>query len=189
MQPQAESGLTEDFIIPVPQLTSTTSPGIVYVSFTWDTPEQYAQASFQRILKFVSKELDPSTSEPEEEGYEDEYQLEDTALAAGDYIVPRYVTFASEWDRMRGGVSTTETFSLPVMESLKAACNSVVEIPNMQSLGGSEETSAPTVRTLQLSGLVGGGGGKVLVWWAMLEVGVRAEQLATADLVIAATGG
>ena len=122
MQPQADSGLTEDFIIPIPTLTSATSPGIVYVSFTRDNPEEYVQASFQCILKFISKELDPSTGEPEEEGYEDEYQLEDTELAAGDYIVPTYVTFASEWDRMRGGVSLTETFSLSAMESLKGAC-------------------------------------------------------------------
>ena len=79
-----------------------------------------------------------------------------------------------------------------------AACNSVIEILNMQPLGGSEEPSAPTVHTLQLSGLVGGGGGKVLVRCRMtyskaqgvtLEVGVRAEQQAAADLVIAAIGG
>ena len=119
MQPQAESGLTEDFIIPTPSLTSATSPGIVYVSFTRDEPETYQMASFQCILKFVSKEVDPSTGEPEEEGYEDEYQLEDTELSAADYIVPSYVAFASEWDRMRGGVTSTETFSLPAMESLK----------------------------------------------------------------------
>ena len=94
----------------------------MYVSFTRDTLEEYIQASFSCILKFVSKELDPSTGEPEEEGYEDEYQLEDTELAASDYLVPTYVTFASEWDRMRGGVSLTETFSLSAMESLKGAC-------------------------------------------------------------------
>ena len=79
-----------------------------------------------------------------------------------------------------------------------AACASVIEILNMQPLGGSEEPQAPTVHTLQLSGLVGGGGGKVLVRCRMtyskaqgvtLEVGVRAEQQAAADLVIAAIGG
>ncbi|KAH9932016.1 coatomer subunit gamma [Epithele typhae] len=198
MQPQADSGLTEDFIIPMPTLTSATSPGIVYVSFTRDTPEEYVQASFSCVLKFVSKELDPSTGEPEEEGYEDEYQLEDTELAAADYLVPTYVTFAAEWDRLRGGVALTETFSLSAMESLKAACNSVIEILNMQPLGGSEEPQQPTVHTLQLSGLMGGGGGKVLVRCRMtyskaqgvtLELGVRAEQQAAADLVIAAIGG
>ncbi|KAJ3473723.1 hypothetical protein NLI96_g12856 [Meripilus lineatus] len=195
MQPQAESGLTEDFIIPTPSLTSATSPGIVYVSFTRDEPETYQMASFQCILKFVSKEVDPSTGEPEEEGYEDEYQLEDTELSAADYIVPSYVAFASEWDRMRGGVTSTETFSLPAMESLKAACDSIIEILNMQPLGGSEEPQSTSVHTLQLSGLVTGGGGKVLVRCRMtyskaqgvtLELGVRAENQAPANLIVAA---
>lgn len=119
MQPQADSGLTEDFIIQLLNLTAATSPAIVYVSFTRDSPEEFAMASFSCVLKFVSKELDPSTGEPEEEGYEDEYQLEETDLAAADFIVPTYVTFASEWDRLRGGAVATETFSLAAMESMK----------------------------------------------------------------------
>lgn len=119
MQPAPDSGLTEDFIMPIPSLTSATSPAVLYASFTRDSPEEYQIASFQCVLKFLSKELDPSTGEPEEEGYEDEYQLEDTELSATDYIVPSYVTWSSEWDRMRGGVNVTETFSLPAMESLK----------------------------------------------------------------------
>ncbi len=118
MQPTTESGLTEDFIIPILSI-SANSPGPLYVSFTRDTPEDYQIASFQCVMKFVSKDLDPSTGEPEEEGYEDEYQLEDTELSAADYILPSYVTFTSEWDRMRGGINVTETFSLPAMESLK----------------------------------------------------------------------
>lgn len=107
--------------MPLPSLSSATSPGIVYVSFTRDDPEEYAMASWQCLLKFVSKEVDPSTGEPEEEGYEDEYQLEEIELAASDYIIPSYVTFASEWDRLRGGASATETFALSSMESMKGA--------------------------------------------------------------------
>lgn len=120
MQPSDDdAGLTEDFIMPIATVTVANSPGTVYASFTRDVPEDYQMSSFQCTLKFVSKEVDPSTGEPEAEGYEDEYQLEDTELSAADYIIPSYVTFASEWDRMRGGVNVTETFSLPAMESLK----------------------------------------------------------------------
>jgi coatomer subunit gamma len=120
MTPQADCGLTEDFIIPLPSLTAASSPNIVYVSFTRESPHEYTLASFQCLLKFVSKELDPSTGEPEEEGYEDEYQLEEVELSAGgDYIVPSYASFSSEWDRLRGGASSTETFALSAMESIK----------------------------------------------------------------------
>jgi coatomer protein complex subunit gamma len=121
MQSQTEeSGLEEDFIIILRSLTAANSPNIVYVSFTRLQPEQYTLASFQCTLKFWSKELDPSTGEPEEEGYEDEYQLEEIELSAGgDYMVPNYVTFGSEWDRLRTAATATETFALSAMESLK----------------------------------------------------------------------
>ncbi|KAF8624211.1 hypothetical protein AX15_005977 [Amanita polypyramis BW_CC] len=200
MQLQSEEPvLTEDFIIPIPSLTASTSPGVVYVSFTRVSPEQYALASFQCVLKFISKELDPATGEPEEEGYEDEYQLEEVELSAGgDYIIPSYATFGSEWDRLRSGPSAMETFALSAMESLKAACDSIVEVLNMEPLGGTEAPSSTSVHTLQLSGLVAGGGGKVLVRCRMtysrdqgvtLELSVRAERQEACDLVLAAVGG
>ena len=120
MQLPPDSGLAEDFIIPLPALSTTTSPGVVYVSFTREAPEEYATASFPCLLKFISKEVDPATGEPEAEGYEDEYQLEEVELAAGgDYIIPSYSNFSSEWDRLRTGASVTETFTLSSMESIK----------------------------------------------------------------------
>jgi coatomer protein complex subunit gamma len=135
MQPQSDSGLTEDFIIPVPSLTAAASPSIVYVSYTRDSPEEYPIASFQCILRFVSKELDPSTGEPEAEGYEDEYQLEDVELSAGgDYIIPSYTTFESEWKKLESGASATETFSLSAMESLKGDLFHIRFVGSMCSL-------------------------------------------------------
>jgi coatomer protein complex subunit gamma len=135
MQPQSENtGLTEDFLIPLPSLTSSTSPGIVYASFTRNEP--FATGSFQCTLKFVSKELDPSTGEPEEDGYEDEYQLEEVEVSAGgDYIIPNYVTFGSEWDRLRSAPSATETFALSSMESLKGSVFLITGYPAIAQFG------------------------------------------------------
>ena len=65
----------------------------------------------------------------------------------------------------------------------------------MEPLGGSQAPSSASVHTLQLSGLVVGGGGKVLVRSRMtfakgqgvaLELGVRAENNAACQLVLAA---
>ncbi|KAJ3879717.1 coatomer subunit gamma [Lentinula edodes] len=200
MQPSEETdSLVEDFIIPIPSLSPANSPGTVYVSFTRTSPEEFAVASFSSLLKFVSKEVDPSTGEPEDEGYEDEYPLEDVELSAGgDYIIPSYVTFGSEWDRMRAGPSAVETFALSSMESLKSACDSIIEVLKMEPLGGTESPQSSTVHVLQLSGLVIGGGGKVLARCRMtfsqgsgvvLELGVRAEKQEVCDLVLAAVGG
>lgn len=83
MTPSEDTPLTEDFIIPHPLLTSEV-PGVVYVSFSRNTPEEYALGAFSCTLKFVSKEVDPSSGEPEAEGYDDEYQIEELDLGAGD---------------------------------------------------------------------------------------------------------
>lgn len=119
MQPSGEADLTEDFIIPIPLLTAA-APGVVYVSFTRNSPAEYPLAAFQCTLKFISKEVDPSSGEPEDEGYEDEYQLEEVELGpGGDYIVPTYATFAGEWEKMKSSESVTETFALSAMGSIK----------------------------------------------------------------------
>ncbi|KAG7099800.1 hypothetical protein E1B28_001612 [Marasmius oreades] len=200
MQPQSEdTGLTEEFIIPSPSVSASTSPGIVYVSFSRDDPGQYALGSFSCSLKFISKEVDPSTGEPEEEGYPDDYNLEEIELSAGgDYIIPSYATFGSEWDRLHSAHTVTETFSLSAMENLKAACDSLIEVLKMEPLGGSEVPQSTSVHTLQMSGLVIGGGGKVLVRCRMtfargqgvtLELAARAESQQVCDLVLAAVSG
>ena len=84
------------------------------------------------------------------------------------------------------------------MLNFPAACDSIIEVLNMEPLGGSEAPSSTSVHTLQLSGLVIGGAGKVLVRCRMtfsrgqgvtLELSVRAEKQEVCDLVLAAVGG
>jgi coatomer protein complex subunit gamma len=38
------------------------------------------------VLRFITKEIDPSNGRPEEDGYEDEYTLEDIDISPGDFI-------------------------------------------------------------------------------------------------------
>ncbi|GAA97462.1 hypothetical protein E5Q_04141 [Mixia osmundae IAM 14324] len=184
MTATTETHLVEDFIIPIDKLDATT-PAVVYVSFSRASATDFAMASFSCSLKFVSKEVDPSSGEPEEEGYEDEYQVEEIELGAGDYIVPSYATFKSEWERLSTGATATETFALSALESLKAACDTLIEILNMEPLGGTEIPTSSSVHTLTLSGLVCGGGGPVLARSRMtfssgngvtMELSVRAEK-------------
>ncbi|GAA5823565.1 hypothetical protein JCM11251_000682 [Rhodosporidiobolus azoricus] len=193
MQAAEEDGdLTEDFIIPLSSL-GPNSDGVVYVSFSRTDPSSYATGSFGNTLKFLSKEVDPESGEPEEDGYDDEYQLEEVDVGAGDYIVPSYAAFATEWDRLRTGATGTETFALTALDSLKTACDSILDILGMEALGGTESPASSTVHTLNMSGLVAGGGGKVLARARMtfqsgqgvtMELSVRAEQEAAAQLVL-----
>jgi coatomer subunit gamma len=85
-----------------------------------------------------------------------------------------------------------------IISPFAAACDSIIEVLNMEPLGGTEIPQSTSVHTLQLSGLVTGGGGKVLVRCRMtfsrgqgvtLEIGVRAEREDACNLVIAAVGG
>ena len=64
--------------------------------------------------------MDPATGDPEADGYEDEYQLEEVELAAGgDYVIPSDWDLSSEWDHLQTGASITEMFTLSSMESIK----------------------------------------------------------------------
>ena len=85
-----------------------------------------------------------------------------------------------------------------ILASGAAACDSIIEILNMEPLGGSQNPTSTSVHTLQLSGLLTGGGGKILVRCRMtfsrgqgvtLELGVRAEKAEACNLVLAAIGG
>jgi coatomer protein complex subunit gamma len=123
MQPAGE-GLTEDFIIPIPSLAAKDGPQIVYVSFTRESPEEYFVGGFGCTLKFVSKEIDPDTSMPEETGYADEYHLEDIEVSTGgDYILPSYCSFNSEWEGLGEAGEMEEEFGLSGMASIKGGCD------------------------------------------------------------------
>lgn len=109
-----ELGLEEDFIIPAPKLGND-EKGTIYVSFKRTGDEaNYATTTFTNVLKFTSKEIDPSTGEPEDQGFEDEYQVEDLELTGGDYIVPAFAgSFGNIWEQVgAAGEEVTETFSL-----------------------------------------------------------------------------
>lgn len=76
--------------------------------------------------------------------------------------------------------------------------DSLIEILNMEPIAGTEHPQSTSVHTLNLSGLVVGGGGKVLARSRMtyssgqgvsLELSVRAEKEEACRLVISAIGG
>jgi coatomer subunit gamma len=126
--------LTEEFIIPIDSLPSGV-PGIIYVSFLRTNPSSFASCSFSNTVKFITKEVDPTTNEPEETGFEDEYQIEDIEVGAGDYISPTYCDYQREWDRLRSGSEAKETFELTEIKTLKGESGLVqlVEIKHTTS--------------------------------------------------------
>lgn len=114
-----DSGLVEDFIIPALAITNT-SPATIYVSFSRSDPTKFDVANFSNILRFTSKEVDPETGEPEEQGYDDEYEVDVLTLGAGDYFLPTYIgNFQGTWDSFGAHNEVSDTFSLSSMKSIQ----------------------------------------------------------------------
>ncbi|MCH98056.1 coatomer subunit gamma-like, partial [Trifolium medium] len=76
------------------------SPGQTFVAF--EKPEGLATTGkFSNILKFIVKEVDPTSGEAEDDGVEDEYQLEDLEVVAADYILKVGVSnFRNAWESL-----------------------------------------------------------------------------------------
>jgi coatomer protein complex subunit gamma len=121
-----ESLLEEDFIIPAAKL-ATDVPGTVYVSFKKLGGEHsFPIGTFTNNLKFTSKEIDPTTGEPEENGYDDEYQVEDLELTGADYVTPAYAgNFSHIWEQVgANGEEAEETLQLSEVKSIVGKCSS-----------------------------------------------------------------
>ncbi|KAI9833332.1 MAG: hypothetical protein M1819_003727 [Sarea resinae] len=189
-----EVALEEDFIIPVSKL-STNEPGTVYISFKrLDGENSYPATSFTNVLKFTSKEVDPTTGEPEETGYDDEYEVEDLDLAGGDYVMPAFAgSFDHVWEQTGAqGEEAQETLQLSNMKSIAEATEQLTKALSLQPLEGSDITLSPSTHTLKLYGKTVSGG-KVAALVKMVfstktgvttKISVRSEEEGVAALVI-----
>jgi coatomer protein complex subunit gamma len=115
-----EASLEEEFIIPAPRL-ATNEPGTVYVAFKKLAGEHaFPITSFTNVLRFTTKEIDPTSGEAEESGYEDEYQVEDLDLSGADYVIPAFAgSFDHVWEGTgANGEEASETLQLANVKSL-----------------------------------------------------------------------
>ncbi|PWN89809.1 putative coatomer gamma-2 subunit [Acaromyces ingoldii] len=152
-----DAGLEEDFIVRIPSLSQAQPSGVVYVSFTRVGGQTaFQQGTLTNTLHFVSREVDPTTQEAEEEGYQDQYETSELELGVSTYVGERWADFNREWEQLKGaqGHEAVETFALTALDGLKAACETLVDLLGMQPLGGSELPSSTSVHTLTLSGYV-----------------------------------
>ncbi|KAJ2264002.1 coatomer subunit gamma [Coemansia sp. RSA 376] len=113
------------------------APGTAYVAFERLTDDIPA-ASFACTLKFIVKECDPATGEPEEgdDGFDDDYSLEAVDLGPGDFMQPTYIPDSDAlWESLEGGESI-ETFALSSFESIEECITKVCDLLNMCPLEG-----------------------------------------------------
>ena len=116
---EEDEALEEDFTIPVAKL-ATEQPGTIFVSFKKTADVAYPITSFTNVLKFTSKEIDPTTGEPDESGYDDEYQVDDLELTGSDYVMPAFAgSFDHAWEQTgANGDEASETLQLSSTKSI-----------------------------------------------------------------------
>ncbi|PNH02526.1 Coatomer subunit gamma-2 [Tetrabaena socialis] len=102
-------------------------------------PGAIATGKIVNILKFKVKEIDPGTGEAEEEGYEDEYVLEDLEVTPADYVKPTLLgNFRKAWEELDPSTEKEDEYGLGTREGLQEAVEAVIGILGMQPCEGSE---------------------------------------------------
>ncbi|KAG6011239.1 hypothetical protein E4U54_008184 [Claviceps lovelessii] len=193
--PGDEDELEEVFIIQAERL-ATDEPGKVYVAFKKVNGEgSVPVTTFSNVLKFTSKEIDPSNGEPEESGYDDEYEVSEFDLSGSDYIIPTFASnFSHLWEQVgASGEEAEETLQLSSMKSIADATEQLAKALSLQPLEGTDVPINPSTHTLKLLGKTVHGG-RVVANVRMAyssksgvttKITVRSEEENVAALVIA----
>ena len=98
------------------------------------------------------------TGEEEEEGYSDEYTLEDLEVGTSDYVKQEGVPdFRSAWEEMDESTELADSYGLGHRDSMQEAVEAVIAILGMQVKTLSGQTVTPcmtcTLLVLQRSGM------------------------------------
>ncbi|KAH8232158.1 hypothetical protein KR032_000746 [Drosophila birchii] len=191
-------GFTARAVIPCPKLPyNDLQTTFVIVEFPPDAASSIA--TFGATLRFVVKDCDPNTGEPDsEEGYDDEYMLEDLEISVADQIQKtKKNNFQVAWDAADSEewLQAEDTFVLSAVTTLQDAVNTIVKILGLGASNLSENVPEGThLHTLLCSGTFRGGA-EILVRAKLalsegvtLNMNVRSTDLEIAELITAAIG-
>ncbi|EDW80788.1 uncharacterized protein Dwil_GK11719 [Drosophila willistoni] len=162
-------GYSAHGIIPCPKLPyNELQTTYAIVEFPPDAGSSLA--TFGATLRFVVKDCDPNTGEPDsEEGYDDEYMLEDLEITVADQVQKtKKNNFQVAWDAADSEewLQAEDTFVLSAVTTLQDAVNSIIKILGLGPANLSEKVPEGThIHTLLCSGSFRGG----------IEVLVRAK--------------
>jgi len=179
--------------IPAPSMQYNVASTIYTVL---SVPEDLTEcvASMAATLKFTVKDCDPATGEPDsDEGYDDEYQLEDLDITVADYV-QRVMkgNFAAAWEELGEENELEDTYSLP-FKTLDEAVKNLCMYLGLQPCERSDRVpEGKSSHTLLLSGVFRGGYG-VLVRAKLalsdtvaMQLSVRAEDPQVAEIMTTA---
>lgn len=141
---QADNELYEEnFVIPLAELKPNET-GSVYVSYNAPTVgDDDILAAFGNTITYTSKDIidDEGGIDPADEGMEDEYQIEDLEITAGDFITPLYNSnFSNIFDQLPNEEGSVVTIS--GASNLEGAVNVLIKSLNAMALDGSDYVPA-----------------------------------------------
>uniref|UniRef100_A0A8C2Y6F3 Coatomer subunit gamma n=1 Tax=Coturnix japonica TaxID=93934 RepID=A0A8C2Y6F3_COTJA len=182
--------------IPAPSLAYN-QPGMCYtlVQMPQDDPTAVA-CTFSCTMKFTVRDCDPNTGVPDEDGYDDEYVLEDLEVTVSDHIQKVLKpNFAAAWEEVGDDFEKEETFALGSIKTLDEAVNNIIKFLGMQPCERSDKVPEnKNSHTLYLAGVYRGGC-DVLVRSRLalgdgvtMQVTVRSKEEMPVDVILASVG-
>jgi len=137
----------------------------VVVEFPPDVTQSVA--TFGATLKFIVKDCDPNTGLPDsEEGYDDEYILEDLEVTISDQMQKiKKNNFAGAWDdtETEEWVEQEDTFELSSMKDIQEAVNTILKFLSLAANNSSDKVPEGMHSHMLLGSGVFRGGIEVLV--------------------------
>ncbi|XP_077120555.1 coatomer subunit gamma-2 [Ranitomeya variabilis] len=172
-------------------------PSICYTLVRLPEDESTAvSCTFNCTMKFVVRDCDPHTGVPDDEGYSDEYVLEDLEVTIEDHIQKVLKpNFGAAWDEVGDSHEKEETFALSTTKTLEDAVTNIIKFLGMQPCERSDKVPEnKNSHVLYLSGVYRGGhdilvrSRLALADGVTMQVTVRSSDETPADVILASVG-
>lgn len=167
----------EEFTIPI-EILKPNCKGKIYSSFKRpeDSDEKYLLINFNNTLAYITKDVDADESE---EGFPDEYQIEDLSLTPGDFVIPSYTSnFTNSWDELTNEESAIYNLGDEDSIDLQQVVSKLIITMSMMPIEGSEVVINNKNHTLKLFGKsISGGKIAAIVKFAVSSKGVMMKNV------------
>ncbi|KAG5267388.1 hypothetical protein AALO_G00221180 [Alosa alosa] len=172
-------------------------PGSCYtlVRLPEDDPTAVS-CTFSCTLKYLVRDCDPNTGEPDDDGYDDEYVLEDLEVTVADHIQKVLKpNFGAAWEEVGDEFEKEETFALASVRTLEEAVNNIISFLGMQPCERSDKVPENKNSHVLFLGGVYRGSHDVLVRARLaladgvtMQVTVRSSEETVVDVILASVG-
>ncbi|XP_060746094.1 coatomer subunit gamma-2 [Tachysurus vachellii] len=152
--------------------------------------------TFSCTLKYLVRDCDPNTGEPDDDGYDDEYVLEDLEVTVADHIQKVLKpNFGAAWEEVGADFEKEETFALASVRTLEEAVNNIISFLGMQPCERSDKVPEnKNSHVLFLAGVFRGGydvlvrARLALADGVTMQVTVRSSDENVVDVILASVG-